>query len=241
MTPLPSGNPTKSFAAPLNRLLPRACAVATLVAALVGAGGCVSLSREHPERIEYIVEAPREAAVPVAGEPMADTLVVRPFRVSPLHDSQNFVIRRANGEISRDYYHSFAIPVGRMIQQRSEQWLTAGQKFRHVVGTSSLAVEGYALEGNVVRIDADYSGEVPQAVVEVQYTLFALEDPQPVVLFQKTFKEVRGVKEKTGPGVVSAWESALSSVLGRLELEIGGAVLKHPVKPRAAAPAKAQE
>ncbi len=179
---------------------------------------CVpKVTKSFPDKRNYVVDVERTSGP--AEATIGDSLLVRPFTISPGYDSRQFVIRTGENEYETLYYDQFFARPERLFHAETKDWLAQSGLFVNILGNSSLVMAGHALEGSVVRVYGDFRDE-KKAVLEMQFTLLRLSENGPEILMQRTYQTEQKIENENPKTLVAGWERGLASLLEELENEL---------------------
>lgn len=183
-------------------------------------GGCLSLSKDYPERRFHDLHAERGDAAPAAG---TFALKVRPFQISSRCEGSELSWRIGDNEWETDFYNLLFVPPRTAITEASRAWLGRSGLFQHVLDFTSHVDATHVLEGNVVQLHGDDRGD-PKAVVEIQFFLIDDRATPSAVAFSRTYTETVTLKDASAEALVQGWNAALGTVLGKLETDLQAAL-----------------
>jgi len=183
--------------------------------------GCLSLSREYPEKRYYALEARREGE---ARSPHPGTLRVRALRFARGFEERMLVFATGEHRFESDFYHEFFFPVHEMISGALTGWLEQTGVFEEVVTTGSLAEADFVLEGAVRRVYGDLREPgAPAAVVSLHVLLLENDAVAPRILLNREY-EMRARATAREPGaIVAAMNDALHEAFSEIERDVAEA------------------
>ncbi len=216
MTPITDAGPSPSR---------RAVAAGFAAAGLMLVAGCADpLTKPFPERRFFTLEVRRPATAPV--RPDGPVLVVRRFRASPGYDDPSLLTRIEPATLRRDFYNQFLVPPQTLIEGRVRQWLEGAGLFRQVVRVGSQIAPSHALEGNLIALYGDFSGDRPLARVAVQLSVLAIEGDagRPALAADRSFEVAEPLAAATPDALVAGYDRALAAILTQFEATLKAAL-----------------
>lgn len=213
------------------------CAAASGVMALVLLiVGCLRLEAPHPPKTSYLLSAQRNAAT--TATPTKRVLQVDPFESAPCCLGRRFVYRSGDQVWLNDYYHEFFTAPPAMLTEISRQWMQQSGLFDQVVATG-FPPPSHLLRGRIVNLHGDYRpGRTPEAVLELEFSLWSLRGGAPVEPLQQSYHRRLALTDRRPESLVQAWSEALAEILAELETTLrqrfaadAGAVFPTPPPP----------
>jgi len=192
------------------------------ILALLGVSGCVDLKASYPDRRFYTLETSRTGVVrsPAAGT----VLRVRRFTASKLCDGSELVTRTGESTYETDFYNVFFVPPAMQAGEQTQRWLSGSGLFGTVVGTGSSLSETHVLEGNLIALHGDIThGDLPAAVIELQFMLVDVVSDPAAVRLQKTYRQAVLVASGEPAAMVKGWTEGLTKILAALEGDLANA------------------
>ena len=196
----------------LRMFVARVPAVLCLLAA-----GCLGLSREYPEKHEFVLEAPAHGEA--KGIPAQGVLRVNIFRVGPIYEQNELVRRTGDVEYEADFYNEWFVPPGAMLTSAFGDWLRGAGVFAHVITAATGADATVALGGLVTALYGDYRTEQPKAVLGVEVGLVS-EDAAPRILLQRSYRKEVEIPNQSAEALVRGLNEALRLILVDLEADL---------------------
>ncbi len=213
------------------------CATASGVLAIfLLNAACLRLDAPHPEKAAYLLSAQRDAETTATLSKRV--LQVDPFESAPCCLGRSFVYRSGDHIWMQDYYHEFFTAPPAMLTEISRQWLQQSGLFDQVVGTG-YPPPSHLLRGRIVNLHGDYrSGRTPEAVLELEFSLWNLRGGAPVEPLQQSYHRRLALTDRRPESLVQAWSEALAEILAELETTLrqrfaadAGAVFPTPPPP----------
>jgi cholesterol transport system auxiliary component len=187
--------------------------------------GCFNLNKSYPEKHFFVLSAKRSEKLSVS---KSDAILrIRRFRVSPGFEGKGFVYRKGNLNYTSDFYNEFFISPAPMIAEEVRKWLTGSGLFRYVISSGSPVEPTMELEGVISALYGDFrNNEAPKAVLEIQFFLVGNISSQPVMVFQKTYREETLIKGNSPDSLVAGWNLDMEHILIQLETNLKHLELK---------------
>ncbi|MGE4299642.1 MAG: ABC-type transport auxiliary lipoprotein family protein [Desulfovibrionaceae bacterium] len=192
------------------------CAVAVLALA---AGCGPAIKQQAPDKIYFVLEAPRPVDAPRVQAPLGGALTVRKLSVSPAYESRELLYRAAEGRLQPDYYNQFIVPPEDMASQAVRQWLGDTGLFAGVGLPGSGMRNEFVLEGGLTALYGDFTAPQAKAVLKAQFFLFLARGSYDLVL-HKEYSEAIPLRERSAAGLVAGLNTALGNVLAALEADV---------------------
>jgi len=195
-----------------------------LASAAAGLGACVSLEQPYVEKKSYVIEADVPAEQAEATSEHA--LRIRRFRVAKPYDEHSLTWREADGTITSDFYHVFAVPPGAMLANQARRYLRVAGPYAAVVDASSAASTPHVLEARITRLVGQRSASGQQhAVIEADFLLLDESGIDAVVLMLKTYTATvtlaDGEPATLVHGLGEAWTQVLAQAATDLAAHTG--------------------
>jgi len=190
-------------------------------AAALGCGGL--LSRQYPERRQFVLEAtrPERAAAP-AGAPV---LAVMRFRTSAVVTGTSFVYRTGPQTYERDFYDLFWTAPEAMLADTARRWLSSSGLFADTLDASSIAARAYLLDGAVSELYGDFRDPAqPRAALGLRFALLDVRGPDPRIVFHAEYAASPAITDESPDALAAGWNDALREILGKLEADLRGVV-----------------
>lgn len=186
--------------------------------AVVGAAGCVSVSKPYPEKELYAVDAGHPASL---GHGVAAVLRVAPVRVASPFDVPLFVYRNGNVRYEPDYYRGYVAAPDKLLTGETVRYLSESGPFASVVDARSDLPGACSLETTVLELDGDYRDrESPDARVKARFVLLSGEAETTRLLGDWTFEATVRLAGKDAPALARGLGAAWAAVLGQLATEL---------------------
>jgi cholesterol transport system auxiliary component len=187
--------------------------------------GCFNFNKSYPEKHFFVLSAKRSEKLSVS---KSDAILrIRRFRVSPGFEGKGFVYRKGNLNYTSDFYNEFFISPAPMIAEEVRKWLTGSGLFQHVISSGSPVEPTVELEGVISALYGDFRNtEVPKAVLEIEFFLVGDVSSQPVIVFQKTYREETLIKGNFPDSLVVGWNLDMEHILTQLETNLKHLELK---------------
>jgi cholesterol transport system auxiliary component len=183
------------------------------------AAGCVKFDRPALDRKYFVMSVERNKDSHTNG---TETLVVRRFQISPQYQDRELVYRKDKSIYEADYYNLFFVPPTEMLTNDLRRWFSDSGLFKNVVSPSSLSSGGLVLEGLVNSLYGDYHGNVPAAVVEIQFFLVDNWDENTPIIYSRTFSEKIKLKSKDSAELVEGMSLGIKNIFSKLEADLAG-------------------
>ncbi len=190
-------------------------------ASALGCGGL--LSRQYPERRQFVIEATRpERASAPAGAPV---LAVMRFRTSAVVTGTSFVYRTEAQTYESDFYDVLWTSPQAMLADDVRRWLAASGLFGAVLDARSLAPRAYLLDGAVEELYGDHRDPAePRAVLGLRFALLDVRGAEPKIVFHAGYAASPAIADASPEALAAGWGDALREILGRLEADLRVAV-----------------
>jgi hypothetical protein len=184
--------------------------------ALIVVSGCFNIAKETPEKKQFVLEVTRPDGG--SGQSSDAVLRVNEFQVSPQYEGRGFKYRKEELTLESDFYNEFFVRPGEMVAEQARQWLNKSGLFKGVVSGSTYIMGSDILEGTVQQLYGDYTGKVPEAVLELEFALLK-EGNSEGAAFRKQYG--RRIPAGWGPAaLVKAWNQALFEILSEFEKDL---------------------
>lgn len=174
--------------------------------------GCVSLERESPEQMRFLLEARRDAAPRLDAGPI---LTVRPFHAAHAFAGKTFVYRRAGGAVENDFYAEWLVAPAAALTELAIDWLDRCGKVQAAIPIGSRLAPTHALEADLLEISADYGSAAPSACLRVKWLL--LDATHNRVLGSGTFDEREPLADREAATYAKAQQRLATRFLQALE------------------------
>ena len=187
--------------------------------------GCFNFNKSYPEKHFFVLSAKRSEKLSVS---KSDAILrIRRFRISPGFEGKGFVYRKGNLNYTSDFYNEFFISPAPMIAEEVRKWLTGSGLFQHVISSGSPVEPTVELEGVISALYGDFRNtEAPKAVLEIEFFLVGDVSSQPVIVFQKTYREETLIKGNFPDSLVVGWNLDMEHILTQLETNLKHLELK---------------
>ena len=199
----------------------RAAAGALVVAALLGAGACVSKAPLATR--SYSIDPPARS---VAGD-LPDAAVVSLLRVSvaPPYAGTSFVYRTGEHRIERDPYALFAAPPGGMLTSAIRGYLRDADFIRDVVEPASEIPIAAAIEVDATELCAELGGPGdPAAILTLRFRVMTPPSGTTPArdLLLKTYTQRVPMPQRSAQAAADAWNQALATIMKEFEADLKG-------------------
>lgn len=213
-----------------------AAALSLLALLLASTAGCGPVRRPFPQKDYFAVET---GAPPGPADRQVDAACrVRRLRVSAPYGKRSFVYRVGSLEYETDYYNGFIASPDELLTGQLAQWLAGSKSFSATLDSAGEASHRYVLEGVVTELHGDYrNADSPRAVLCAKFFLLDDELPETRVVFQESYREEVGLKDRTPQALAAGFGDAFRKILTGLTADIAKAKLL-PGAGRAAAKAQ---
>lgn len=196
--------------------------VALLMLSSLVLSGCAGMQRPAVEKRHFDLRPERvERVVPSQG---AVNLRLRRVQVSPLCSGREMVLRSEGASFSSDYYNTWFVPPADMLTQGLRQWLDRSGLFAHVVDSGSLAGAAMVLEGTVNALYGDFSGAVPEAVVEMQFLLLDESGAHNEIVFSGDYSQRIALVSERPADLAVGLRQGVAAVFAGLESDLESAL-----------------
>jgi len=204
----------------LLRLIPSA-ALALLLAGCLG-GKSAQIQAAAQKRTFVPVAS---AARPVSPAPGFAAVKIRPFRALPPSDARTFIIRRAGGEFTADYYNGWIVSPQELVRVQAQRYLEEAGLFAAVYDSASGTLAPLSVEGVVSELYLDYAGEAPAAVVTLRLLVLDERAAEFTVLFSAEKSARVTFKPDDTSAPAQAFGAALTQTLEALTRALAAAPL----------------
>lgn len=189
---------------------------------LLGAAACADpLQQPYPDKRSFVLRAERRDKQ--AAPPQGPVLGMRRFRVSPGYDSRGLVTRSDALTRKSDFYNEYFVAPGNMMEEIVGAWMRDSGLFSSVVPALSQLTPTHALEGTLVSLFGDYSGQ-PQAVVEMQLLVLDIRERGNRITAHGDYRRAMPVADRTPDSLVRGLSQATADILAAFEAELRGAL-----------------
>ena len=182
---------------------------------LAGAAGC-SLKRNLPEQHRYALEARRPGGSGPSSTSGDAVIYLRTLRASPFYEGQEFVYRKKDGTFETDFHNQFFVLPAQQITGEVRQWLSGAGFIRGGIATPGIAGASHVLTGSIEALYGDYRGDLPTAVLELDFIVLKSTD-EPEILFHRKYHEEVAFAKGSPTELVAGWNTGLRRILSRLE------------------------
>ena len=189
-----------------------------ILAVALAASACVKLGGKPVEKRYFQIAPVRTAAQ--AAAPKSGVLNVRRLSVSDLYNTRELVYQGPEGRIDSDFYNMFFINPANMLTAELRRWLRESGLFPHIIEPGSMVVPGLTLEGVVNSLYGDYSGEQPQAVVEMQFFLVDESTADNDIVFSADYSQRIPLSAHDAPALVQALTTGVEAIFTALETDL---------------------
>lgn len=190
---------------------------------LVVSAGCVKLERPSLDRKYYTLSA-IHSGQNVYTNGTVKNLIVRRIKVSPSYEDRDLVYRISENSYESDYYNSFFVSPVSMLTQELKVWMADSGVFANVLGTESMGVGTFLLEGVVNSLYGDLSGSSPMAVINMQFFMFDNSNPDMPIIYSRTFSKKVIATSSSAPAIVAAMNKGFTDIFSELEKDIAAVV-----------------
>jgi uncharacterized lipoprotein YmbA len=198
---------------------------------LLSLAGCFSFGGGEEEELAntqpryYVIDVNRATT---ATEFARDrVLLLKPIRVVPQYRSTDIVFKTGDNEYHTQPPHVFFTDTQDMFNDQLRRWLQKSGLFSQVIVDENQPAD-YILEPALTALYGEQRAAYsPQAVLEMQFFLYAGEDNQNTA-FQTGLRMEVDIEESTPPKVVTGWNQGLSELLFTLEEDLSGYFAKLP-------------
>jgi ABC-type uncharacterized transport system auxiliary subunit len=182
--------------------------------------GCLSLERESPAQLRYVLEVQRpDRALAETDE----VLLVQRFHAATDANSRPFVYRLTDHQVEVDFYHELMVPPAATLEDATARWLDAAGLFAQVERPGTRRSVDFELTGDLTDWWIDLRDpEQPRAIVGVTLTLLRPDATR--VLWHRALRASEPCDERTPEACVAGWNRAVESLLVEVESGIREAV-----------------
>lgn len=195
------------------------------ILAVPGLSGCISLTKEVPEKRRFAWTASRPSAAP----PLRDgpTLLVRHPVTAPGFAERAFVVRLGEQRLEPDVYFELLTPPADALGFAVRSWLAQSGLFVAVLADGSAIVPTHRLELELRSLLADLRDpKAPMAVLEIGW--FLLDGHTPTLHDQGLVRAAAPAQDATGDALAAAYQAALVRGLADLERALRNALANAP-------------
>lgn len=194
-----------------------------------GPAGCLSLAvllwscgcgGSPAQTHRYLLEYP--SPVVATGGPLDAALAIEPFEVNQAFNS-TAMIYRPSPNVSNTYrYHRWRVDPGSMVTDFLLRDFRHARLFKAILPKDSAGDSRFRLEGGVEEIQEIDAPEGWQAALTLTVTLLDLKGPEVSqrVVFQKTFRALEPMPEKTPRGLAQAAGTAMQRLSQEIMSEV---------------------
>ena len=175
--------------------------------------GCLSLSRQPPEKQTYVLQLHRASK---EAHPDSGVLLVEPVRVDSAFAHKAFVYCTAPQVFESDFYHEFLVPPETALTDLLRAWLQGGGT--RVVSPGNRAAPTHALEVVVNELYGDFRDvDTQRAVVSLRATLLDAKDK---IVLQRSYSATVDLADRERASLVRGWNVAVETVFADLERDL---------------------
>ncbi|MCG5509968.1 ABC-type transport auxiliary lipoprotein family protein [Ectothiorhodospira lacustris] len=201
--------------------VPKILLMLMLVPALFTIGACsVSLERDPPVRMTYLMEAKRPALQPSG--PAVGSLAMGTVRVAPEFSTRGLIYRMDDTRYVSDFHHDWFAPVRDQVYSAARDWLHEARVFQTILPPSLAREADYRLDILVNTVYGDLrDAQSPTAVLEIQaYLSSRAQAGERRIPLASTLQSRQPLSEATPAQVATGLSRGLADILGQLEMEI---------------------
>ncbi len=198
-----------------KRFLLNACVALCIIVA-----GCAG-QKEYTKQ-SYVLEVDRPDRT--VQKTASAVLGVRRFAVSEEFATKSLMYRTGRYEYDADFYNEYLIAPGEMVTAITREWLSDSDVFETVLSRNSFIDAAYTLDGNVLALYGDFAGDdPPEAVLAIKFFLISEREPDPVIVFKKTYRTSTVIERKSPEALVAGLSTSMNKILTELESDLGRA------------------
>jgi len=173
--------------------------------------GCVSVRKEHPNITMFMLDVQRSSDATVKGIPV--TLAIKRFESSSRCENKSVLYRIDDVQYETDYYNRFHASLRDVVTEEVQAWFMTAPAVNVLSSQRSFCVD-YLVSGTV----SECYGDVRQkdnlkAVLILTLELWKNKDQQPVLVFQKRYKETVAVEKRGASALINAFNTGLENIL----------------------------
>ncbi len=183
-----------------------------LFALLLLSSHCISLTRDFPEKKNYLLEIPDPPPSQIRKQEM--TVKIRRVIVSNKFQGKGFVYRKSESNFESDFYNEFFVPPKENLSEEIQKYLERKQIFGSVVSMNSRLEATHYIEVEVFSLFGDYRKlQAPHAVLELSFRVFDDRMGDYRRVFSREYKKRIPIEKDSPESLVAGWNLALSRIL----------------------------
>ena len=185
---------------------------------LLSAPGCSALKKPYPDQKSYLLEVVHPDTQPLAGRQLV--LKIDSASVAASYQGVEFVYRQKDGSLVADFYNNFFQPPGVLLTEQLRQWFSGPTMDPLVLRATDPDLATHGLHVRMRSLYGDYSGENPEAVMEMEVILSRQEGPRMVPLFRNIYSGRRPLGDDSPGMLVEGWNRVLGDMLSELNQDL---------------------
>jgi cholesterol transport system auxiliary component len=187
---------------------------AFLLLALFGLSGCLS-KQDYPVRNHYILPSSMASHSASKNLKASCQIEVVPVKMNPSFSGQEFVYRTGDNTYFSDYYNLFFSPPSGQLLQSISQNLKIKNTPCLITSNHPLSLNHYTLHASLLSLYGDFRS-TSKAVIKINFKLYYLSANGSTLLFDKTYKQKRPIKNNSPDYLINGYQSGLLSIFTSL-------------------------
>jgi len=190
----------------------------TALATALGGSGCSVLpSQPYLQRRDWplVVRRPADMAPAVPGRTDGRVLLVRASQAGPGLETRGLQTLQPDGSLKTAFYEQWAVPPSEGVDDDLRQWIADSGLYAAVLGPGSRVAADFALEAELVALNADLANGTARAAVAL--VLIDLRPSPARIRLERTEAASVKLEGTDPPALVRAQLAALAAVLRQTE------------------------
>lgn len=182
-------------------------------------GACADpFARPFADRRLFTLDVRREPRLPAPAR--GPVLAVRTFAASASAGEQGILTRAEPLTLRQDFYNQFFMPPSELVEDVTRQWLANTGLFRNVAPAGSGIDPTHVLDGELLAIYGDFTGERPIAVLHLALLLQSSRGGFRSIIHHGDYRREIPIEAANPEALVIGYNQALRDVLQSFERDI---------------------
>ena len=178
---------------------------------------CGITNQEYPVRDFYILDIGKIEKNVGTGD---EDLKVMRVRLNPKYYSQDFNYKLKENKFVNDYHNQFYKPLDTMVISELYKSLTNSGIFDQVVSQNSILDTKYYLYTNIVDIYADFSGNKPKSVLNIEFLLTDESGLIAKTVHKSIYNREIELNSKLPDAIVKGWNENLLDIFNEFQNDL---------------------